>query len=158
MKRAALLCVCLAGLLGVAAPTVTAGHSGDGGTIFYDGGLDWCGLIAQHEDGSPWFFLGSMHDLGTSHVVTTIGGTFSDDPDEHVGWICTWSATQYGPLPGSFSVPLVLTGLTCEFYNAYYPLSSKIRPGRLTSSGTAIIDVNGNVRVICPPSERLPFP
>ena len=148
MRRTALLCALLCGVLGAAAAPVTAGHS-SGGTIVYEGGLDMCVLIATHEDGSSWFALVSRHDTG--HSLQPLGdATFADDP---VGWICTWSVDH--PLP--VSEPLVLTGLTCRFEYPYYPTASGIRPGTLTSSGTAII-ANGTIRLICPAGERLPLP
>lgn len=145
MARLLALFLALVAALVVVAPTpaVTSGPATGRIAFILDTG---CFLSATTSDGTQVVAFGPAGVIDPS--LRFLGGTSFADPD--VGWICTGTAVFTGLPPGS--TPLVLTGLTCELQPG--PQAPPIPYGELATSGTAIFSANGNVRLVCPPSER----
>jgi hypothetical protein len=137
------LCVVVSALvltLALPAPALASGPAS--GTIFWADSIG-CGVLANTAEGAFWFGAIPVPN------VTLHAGTLADD---RVGWTCTGSVVEQ-LLP--ITTPLTLTGLRCVIENPFYEVLGGPRPGVLAASGTAIFYRNGNVRLICPPSQRV---
>jgi len=142
MARVIALCLAIVGGLGLVAPTPAATSGQATGEINFSLGTFGCSVRATAKDGTTIVAMGAALTR-----LTFLGGDSFADPK--VGWMCEGSFTSVGlPSPG----PLVLTGLTCSLDGGAHP--PPIPFGNLKHPGTATFFANGDIRLVCPPSER----